>query len=128
MFLFDVMTSGSDDVETWCDCLAELAAAGVSDTQLVRSALLSGARGALQAPTESVAQAALLVLCRDLLPLTARSRSRFSRSGGLSTTETRWARLIIDRLDEAGQGSFVDQCAATNRSARRLVKAARSVR
>jgi hypothetical protein len=128
MFLFDVMTSRSDDAEAWWDCLAELAAAGVSDTQLVRSTLLSGARGALHAPTESVARTALLVLCRDLFPLPARARSRFARAGRPSPTETRWARLIIDRLDAAGQQSFVDQCAATNRPARRLVKAARSAR
>lgn len=127
MFLFDVMTSGSDDVEAWFDCLAELAAAGATDAQLVRSTLLSGARGALHAPTESVARAGLLVLCRDLLPLTTWSRSRFSRSGRPSPTETRWARQIIDRLVDAGQESFVDQCAAANRSARRLVKAARSL-
>jgi hypothetical protein len=128
MFLFDVATCGSDNLETWYDSLAELAAAGVSDSQLVRSTLLSGARGALHAPTESVAQTALLVLCRDLLPLTTRSRPRLSRASRPSRTEAVWARTIVDRLVGAGQESFVDQCAAANRSAARLVRAARSVR
>ena len=127
MFLFDVATCSSAEIETWYDALAELAAAGVSDSQLVRSTLLSGARGALHAPTEAVAQTAMLVLCRDLLPLTARSRPWHSRTRRPSTAEARWARMIIDRLVGAGHEEFVGQCAAANRSAARLVRAARAV-
>jgi hypothetical protein len=127
LFAFDVAASRSDDIMTWYDALTELAAAGVSDAQLVSSALLAAARGATHAPTESVAHTALLVLCRDLLPLTARSRPWYSRAGRPSRTEARWARVVIDRLVGAGRETVVAQCAATNRSAARLIRAARSL-